>query len=113
MLILLLLHINTMILGCDVLSELGIMLDFKDPTMTWDDSTIRMKDPESFPDLLEQINDLFWSTDLYKDRWHFKRLAAHLQKNLDAKYTPADLDKVVWMCRHLTDDKKCQLHMPY
>ena len=36
------LHRYDMILGRDVLSKLGIMLDFKDQTMTWDDSTIRV-----------------------------------------------------------------------
>ena len=41
-------HQYDMILGRDVLSELGIMLDFKDQTMTWDDSTINMKDPSHF-----------------------------------------------------------------
>ena len=36
-----------MILGHDVLSKLGIMLNFKDQTMTWDDLTIKKKGPES------------------------------------------------------------------
>ena len=44
------LHHYDMILGHDIMSELGIMLDFKDQTMTWDDLTIHMKDPESLPD---------------------------------------------------------------
>ena len=48
-----------MIIGHDVVSELRIMLDFKDQTMTWDDSTINMKDPESFPELLDPVNDFF------------------------------------------------------
>ena len=33
-----------MILGHDIMSELGITLDFKDQTMTWDDLIIHMKD---------------------------------------------------------------------
>ena len=48
-----------MILGHDIMSELGITLNFKDQTMTWDDSTIHMKDAESLPDLLDPVNDLF------------------------------------------------------
>ena len=36
--------------------------------------------------------------------------SAHLQKICDAMYVPADLDEVVWMCGHLTKDKKGQLH---
>ena len=74
-----------MILGCDVFSKLGITLNFMDQTMTWDDSTIRMKDPESFPDLLDPINDFFWSNDLYETE-ALQEASAHLQKILDAKY---------------------------
>ena len=105
------LHRYDMILGCDVrvLSELGITLDFKGQTMTWDDSTIRMKDPESFPDLLDPINDFFWSNDLYETE-ALQEASARLQKILDAKYAPADLDEVVRMCGHLTKGEKCQLH---
>ena len=42
-----------MILGHNVMSELGIMLDFNDQTMMWDDSTIKMNNPESLPELLD------------------------------------------------------------
>ena len=34
------LHRYDMILGCDIMSELRITLNFKDQMMTWDDSTI-------------------------------------------------------------------------
>ena len=67
-------HRYDMILGRDVLSELGITLDFIDQTMTWDDSTMRMKDPESFLDLLDPINDFFWSIDHYERQRRFKKL---------------------------------------
>ena len=74
------LHQYDMILGrnVQVLSELRIMLDFQGQTMTWDDLTIRMKDPESFPDLLDPINDFFWSKDLYKTE-ALQEASAHLQ----------------------------------
>ena len=55
-------HRYDMILGHNVLSKLGITLNFKDQTMTWDDSTISMKDPESLADLLDPINDFFRDT---------------------------------------------------
>ena len=57
-------HRYDIILGRDVMSELGITLDFKDQTMTWDDSTINMKDPESFPGLLDPVNDFFSGTTI-------------------------------------------------
>ena len=101
-------HHHDMIIGCDVMSKHGITLNFKDQTMTWDDSTIRMKDPESFLDLFDPINDIFWSNNDYKTK-ALQEASAHLQKILDAKYVPADLDKVIWMCGHLTNDEKHQL----
>ena len=71
-------HHHDMILGHNVMSELGIMLHFKDQTMTWDDS-IKIKDPESFLDLLDSINDFFWSNDHYETE-ALREASAHLQK---------------------------------
>ena len=102
-------HHYDMILGHDIMSELRITLDFKDQTMTWDDLTINMKDPKSLPDLLDPVNDFFWSNDHYKTE-ALQEASAHLQKILDAKYAPVDLDALVQACRLLTEDKKCQLH---
>ena len=51
-----------MILGHDIMSELGITLNFKDQTMTWDDSTINLKDPVSLSDLLDPVNDFSGAT---------------------------------------------------
>ena len=97
------------IIGCNDTGELGIMLNFKDQIMTWDDLTIRMKDPESFSNLLDPVNDFFWSNDLYETE-ALQEASAHLQKILDVKYMPANLDEVIRTCRHLTDDEKHQLH---
>ena len=36
--------------------------------------------------------------------------SAHLQKILDVKYAPADLNAVIQACRHLSDEEKNQLH---
>ena len=102
-------HCYDMIIGRDVMGELRITLDFKDQTMTWDDLTINMKDPESFPELLDPVNDFFWSKDLYETE-ALQEASARLQKILDAKYAPADLNAVVQVCRHLTEDEKSQLH---
>ena len=102
-------HRYDMILGRDVMSEHGIMLNFMDQTMTWGDSTIKMKDPESLPELLDPVNDFFWNNDQYETEV-LQEASTHLQKILDAKYAPVDLNKVVQMCRHLTEDEKHQLH---
>ena len=98
-------HQYDMILGHDIMSELGIMLDFMDQTMTWDDSTINMKDPKSFPELLDPVNDFFCSNDLYKTE-ALQEASACLQKILDVKYAPVVLNAVIQACRHLTEDEK-------
>ena len=67
------LHWYDMILGHDVLSKLRIMLNFKDQTMTWDDLTISMKDPESLADLLDPINEFSGVTIITRQRC-FKKL---------------------------------------
>ena len=89
------------------MSELGITLNFKDQTMTWDDLTIHMKDPESLPDLLDPVNGLFWNNNQYKTE-ALHEASIHLQKILVAKYEPADLNAVICACKHLTEGKKCQ-----
>ena len=49
-----------MIIGRDLLSELGIILDFNGETMTWDESTIKMKDYEDLLDILSPVNEFYW-----------------------------------------------------
>ena len=98
------LHRYDMILGHDIMSELRIMLNFKEQTMTWDDSTINMKDPESLPDLLDPVNDFFWSNDHYETE-ALQEASAHLQKILDVKFALADLNAVIQACRHLMEDE--------
>ena len=77
--------------------------------MTSDDSTINMKDPKSLPDLLDPVNDFFWSNNLYETE-ALQEASTHLQKILNAKYALADINTVVQACRHLTEDEKSQLH---
>ena len=68
-----------------------------------------MKDPESLSDLLDPINEFFWKNDQYKTEV-LQEASAHLQKILDVKYAPADLNVVIQVCRHLSEDEKSQLH---
>ena len=62
--------------------------------------------------LLDPINDFFWSNgDHYKTE-ALQEASAHLQKIQNAKYILADLDKVVQIGRHLTNDKKMSTACP-
>ena len=68
--------------------------------------------PESFPDLLDPINDFFWSNDHYETE-ALHEASARLQKTLNAKFALADLNAVVQACRHLSEDEKIQNNKPY
>jgi hypothetical protein len=102
-------HKYDMIIGRDLMSELGITLNFGDSTMTWDESTISMKEPESLPDLLSPVNDFYWYEDLGETE-ALREASARLKNILDAKYKPADLDEVVRQCEHLDRDQQQQLY---
>jgi hypothetical protein len=47
-----------MIVGCDLMSQLGIILDFDGQTMMRDESTIKMKEYENLSDINSPINEL-------------------------------------------------------
>jgi hypothetical protein len=53
-------HRYNMIVGCDLMSQLGIILDFDGQTMTWDESTIKMKEYEDLFDINSPINEFYW-----------------------------------------------------
>ena len=82
-------HKYDMIIGRDLLSELGITLNFSDQTMTWDESTVRMKDPEEFADISSPLHEFFWHCESYETQ-ALQDASARLKKILDAKYAPAD-----------------------
>ena len=50
----------------------------------------------------------FWNNDQYETEV-LQEASARLQKILDVKYTPVDLDEVVRTCGHITEDEKHQL----
>jgi len=89
-----------MIIGRDVLSDLGVKFNFTEHTMEWDGATIAMRSsdverPQVF--LLQEPDAVYEAAECLKDI-------------LDAKYEKADLGKVVEENSHLTPDQKHQLH---
>ena len=72
------------ILGQDVLSKLGIVLDFEQQLVWWDNKIVKMSPTECTQETSYFVNntpDIAAETD-------------HMSNILDAKYQPADLDKV-------------------
>jgi thiamine phosphate synthase YjbQ (UPF0047 family) len=62
--------------------------------MMWDESTIKMRDYETFLDTLSPINDFYWHEEILESQ-ALNEASSHLKKILDAKYEPANLNKIV------------------
>jgi hypothetical protein len=61
-------HRYDMIIGRDLMSQLGIILDFDGQIMTWDESTIKMKEYEDLLDINSPINELYWHEEIYESQ---------------------------------------------
>ena len=88
-----------MIIGRDLLRELGITLNFDRETMTWDSAEIPMKDVDA------TINDAYH----LKDDGSTDKAMERIKSILDAKYEPADLQAVVDNCNNLNTKEKINL----
>ena len=89
-----------MIIGRDILSDLGFKFDFTTMSVEWDGISIPMKDA----DATEEEN-FFVS-----DPGPVDESAERLKKILDAKYEPADLKQVSLEQTQLNEDEQRQLH---
>ena len=89
-----------MIIGRDLLHEVGIDIKFSTKTMEWDDVSIPMKDIDATAESVCQIEDPPFIT---ADTERMKRI-------LDAKYEKANLEELVEKeCKHLTEEERVAL----
>jgi hypothetical protein len=94
-----------MIIGQDLLKELGIILNFNDHTVTWDTDTIPMKDRGT-------LNTQDALLEVYLASNEPKSLVDEFScstKILDAEYKPAILEEVTQMCTNLNTEEQSQL----
>ena len=89
------------VIGRDLLRELGITMNFKENTISWDDSTIHMR-----TNLSKAATAYF-----IKDSKELEDSTARIKRILDAKYEKADLQQIVVNCTHLTTDEQLSLKM--
>ena len=97
---------HDMIIGRDLLFELGIDLCFSESEVKWDNATIPMRDPTHFysEERLDELEDEIFcmhdpdTTD-----------AARIQSIIDVKYSPQDVDAIVDECKHLGSSEQSQL----
>ena len=74
-----------MIIGRDLLCELGVDINFSTSTCTWDNSTIPMRDPK--------IN--IKQSYVVEESGPIKQATSRLKKILDAKYEAADIPQLI------------------
>jgi hypothetical protein len=88
-----------MIMGRDMLKELGIQINFGSNSVTWDEVSIPMK---PFNARIE--------TDYHiEDSVAVKDATKRMKQILDAKYEPANLDEIVAQTDHLTPNQRIKL----
>ena len=88
-----------MIIGRDILHELGIDLLFSQGVMQWEGATVPMRDPKWLNSKhIEQLED-----EIFAMEDPLTTEAERIQSIIDVKYAPQDVDKIVEDCAHLTD----------
>ena len=88
-----------MIIGNDLLKELGIDLKYSDMTITWNDVIIPMRPRDAAKPEYFAIED----SDAVREATN------RIKHILDAKYEPANLEEVVASCTHLKNSEQHQL----
>ena len=91
-----------MIIGRDLISELGMTFHFDNLMMEWDNSTTSMVDPCMFCE--ELIDDLEHEILYMHDPDTME--AERIQAILDAKYCPADLQTITQGCDQLKQQRR-------
>lgn len=88
------------IIGQDLMQELGIMINFTRDIYIWDRAELPMKSRDMTSEEAFHINK---PNSVASD-------IDHIQKILDAKYEPANLDEVVDGITYLNPMEKTKLH---
>ena len=85
-----------MIMGRDMLRELGIQINLSTNSVTWDEVSIPLKPSNARIETDYHIDDSVAVKDATK----------RMKQILDAKYEPADLDEIVAQADHLTANQR-------
>ena len=87
-----------MIIGRDVMSALGIKIDFENHLVWWKEAHLPMRDTKT------TSKDFFvQDTEIVEDAM------TRVKQILEAKYEPADLEEIVAECTHLTKEQQEKL----
>ncbi len=98
-----------LILGNETMEELGIVLDFKNKTITIDEITLPMRNINLLQDS-SMLHGLKLNNSLAKETLSTLDATKRVTRILDAKYAKADLQSVVQNnCKHLSADHQKKL----
>jgi transposase InsO family protein len=95
-----------MIIGRDLLEELGMNFLFSEGLMTWDNATVPMRSPDWLDSNLIEA----YQEEIFSIHDPDTTEAERIQGILDHKYAPADFDKVIEESKHLTTEEQELLH---
>ena len=90
-----------MIIGTDLMSELGLKLNFQDACVEWEDASMPFKDRDATFETAFHVKDIVLvqeSTD-------------RIKRILNAMYEKADLEKITAECLHLNIEERESLLM--
>ena len=96
-----------MLLGGDLCTELGLLIDYNDNKVHWDNTDTPMVDRDVF----RRNNVLFH--ELYENTFDsepVKQATSRMTKILDNTYHKANLLEIVDKCQHLTLNERKQLY---
>jgi hypothetical protein len=98
-----------MIMGQDLLGELGIIMNFNDHSVTWDTDTIPMKDRDTCT--LSSVEALIEAYMIANEPQTLRDEYSRATKILDAEYkqVSASLDDVIKTCENLHVEEQHQL----
>jgi hypothetical protein len=89
-----------MIIGTDLMSDLGIKLNFQDASVEWDEASIPFKH-----------KDAKFETDLHiEDSRAVRESTTRMKQILDATYEKTELTQIVSECTHLSKTERRLLH---
>ena len=99
-----------MIIGRDLFNELGMDFLFSVGLMMWDGATVRMKDP-SWVDTIDplSIKEESNTEEVHSMYDPLTTEAERIQRILDVKYAPADLEELCAECKHLSLQEQKEL----
>ena len=95
-----------MIIGRDLMQEIGINLLFSTAEIVWDNASIAMQPIEKLEK--DSVKDLEQDLMLVHDP--VTTDAERIQRIIDNKYCPADLSEVVNKCQNIDEKQKGQMH---